>query len=183
MNDSTDRLLLQAYAENRSEAAFAELERRYVNFVYSAALRMVREEQAAQDVTQSVFMALARNARNLARRNVLAGWLHRTTQNLASNAVRSEVRRRSREQQVTSMNESVSDESAAPWERIAPQLDAALAQLSQNDRDALLLRYFQNKRICEVAEILENHRARGAKASQPRRRTSAQNHSAARRRC
>jgi RNA polymerase sigma factor (sigma-70 family) len=155
VNHSTDDLLLQAYAENRSEAAFAELERRYVDFVYSAALRMVREEHAAQDVTQSVFMALARNARNLARRNVLAGWLHRTTQNLASNAVRSEVRRRSREQQVTSMNESVSDESAALWERIAPQLDAALAQLSQNDRDALLLRYFQNKRICEVAEILE----------------------------
>jgi RNA polymerase sigma factor (sigma-70 family) len=155
VNDSTDRVLLQAYAENRSEAAFAELERRYVDFVYSAARRMVRDEHAAQDVTQSVFMVLARNARNLARRNVLAGWLHRTTQNLASNAVRSDVRRRSREQQVASMNESVSDESAALWERIAPQLDAALAHLSQNDRDALLLRYFQNKRICEVAEILE----------------------------
>ncbi|HEY3914581.1 MAG TPA: sigma-70 family RNA polymerase sigma factor [Verrucomicrobiae bacterium] len=155
MNDSTDHFLLQAYAENRSEAAFAELERRYFDFVYCAALRMVREEHAAQDVTQSVFMALARDARNLASRNVLAGWLHRTTQNLACNVVRSDVRRRSREQEVASMNESASDESDALWERIAPQLDAALAHLSQNDRDALLLRYFQNKRICEVARILE----------------------------
>jgi RNA polymerase sigma factor (sigma-70 family) len=155
VNDSTDHNLLRAYAENRSEAAFAELERRYVDFVYSAALRMVRQQHAAQDVTQCVFMALARNAGNLARRNVLAGWLHRTTQNLASNAVRSDVRRRAREQQIALMNESGADESAALWERIEPHLDAALVQLGQKDRDALLLRYFQNKSICELAEILE----------------------------
>jgi RNA polymerase sigma factor (sigma-70 family) len=155
VNESSDHLLLQDYAENRSEAAFAELVRRYVDFVYSAALRMVRDEHAAQDVTQSVFVALARNARDLAGRYVLPGWLHRTARNLAANAIRSEVRRRAREQQAAAMNESVSDESATLWERIAPQLDAALAQLSRNDHDALLLRYFQNKSIYEVAESLE----------------------------
>jgi RNA polymerase sigma factor (sigma-70 family) len=155
VNDSNDHLLLQDYAENRSEAAFAELVRRYVDFVYSAALRMVRDEHAAQDVTQSVFVALARNAQNLARRCVLSGWLHRTAQNLACNTIRSDVRRRAREQQAAAMNDSVPDESAALWGRIVPQLDAALAQLSRNDRDALLLRYFQNKSIREVATSLE----------------------------
>jgi RNA polymerase sigma factor (sigma-70 family) len=154
VNDSSDQLLLQDYAENRSEAAFAELVRRFVDFVYSAAIRMVRDEHAAQDVTQSVFVALARNARNLAGRHVLSGWLHRTARNLASNAIRSDVRRRAREQQAAAMNESVSGEFAALWEQIAPQLDAALAMLSQNDHDALLLRYFQNKSMREVAEVL-----------------------------
>jgi RNA polymerase sigma factor (sigma-70 family) len=155
VNDSSDHLLLRDYAENRSEAAFSELARRYVDFVYCAALRMLRDEHAAQDVTQSVFVALARNARTLAGGCVLSGWLHRTAQNLAANAVRSDVRRRAREQHAAAMNEPVSGQSAAPWEQIAPQLDAVLAQLSQNDRAALLLRYFQNKSIREVAEILK----------------------------
>jgi RNA polymerase sigma factor (sigma-70 family) len=154
VNASSDHLLLRDYAENRSEAAFADLVRRYVDFVYSAALRMVRDEQAAQDVTQSVFVALARHAPQLAGRRVLSGWLHCTAQNLAFNSIRSDVRRRAREQHAAAMNQSAPDDSASLWERIAPQLDAALAQLSQSDRDALLLRYFQNKSIREVAETL-----------------------------
>ena len=77
------------YAERRSEPAFAELVRRHVDLVYSAALRMVRNTHLAEDVTQTAFVALAQNASQLANRPVLSGWLHRTAQNLAANAVRS----------------------------------------------------------------------------------------------
>ena len=97
MNTLTDPQLLGDYAGQGSEEAFAELVRRHLDFVYSAALRMVRDAQLAGDVTQGVFLALARNARQLADRPVLSGWLHRTTHNLAANAVRSDVRRRARE--------------------------------------------------------------------------------------
>ena len=154
MNNLTDPQLLRDYAERHSEAAFAELVRRYVDFVHSAALRMVCDAHLAKDVTQGVFIALAQNARQLADRPVLSGWLHRTAQNLAANTVRSDVRRRAREQEAAAMNELLSTESDANWENIAPHLDAGLGELDEADRDALLLRYFQRKSSREMAEVL-----------------------------
>ncbi len=115
---------------------------------------MVRDAHLAEDVTQSVFVALAQNARQLAHHSVLSGWLHRTAQNLAANTVRSDVRRRAREQEAATMNELLAPEPEAAWEHIAPQLDAALGELSEPDRDALLLRYFERKSAREMAEVL-----------------------------
>src|SRR5437879_1245018 len=112
---------------------------------------MVRDAHLAEDVTQGVFVAFAQQARQLMGRPVLAGWLHRTTQNLAANAVRSEVRRRVREQEAAAMNEIFATEPDAGWEQIAPELDAALGELAEADRDALLLRYFQRKSAHEIA--------------------------------
>lgn len=154
MNSPTDQQLLHDYAGHRSESAFAELVRRHVDFVYSAALRMVRDAHLAEDVSQGVFVALAQNARQLTERPVLSGWLHRTAQNLAANAVRSDVRRRVREQEAATMNELLSSAPDASWEHIAPQLDAAMVELSESDRDALLLRYFERKSAQEMAQIL-----------------------------
>jgi RNA polymerase sigma factor (sigma-70 family) len=154
MQDRTDQELLAAYAQRRSEDAFTELVRRHIDLVYSAALRMVCDPHLAQDVTQSAFAALAQNATTLAGRSVLSGWLHRTTQNLAANVVRSEVRRRVREQKAVVMNELLSAESNVTWEQIAPNLDAALGELDETDRDAVLLRYFEKKSAREIAQIL-----------------------------
>ncbi len=154
MNSLTDQQLLRDYTGRWSEAAFAELVRRHVDFVYSAALRMVRDAHLAEDVTQGVFVALARNARQLTDRPVLSGWLHRTAQNLAANAVRSDVRRRAREQETAAMNELLSAEPDAVWEHIAPHLDAALGELNEADRDALMLRYFERKSAREMAQSL-----------------------------
>jgi RNA polymerase sigma factor (sigma-70 family) len=145
VNSLTDQQLLRDYTDCRSEAAFDELVRRHIDFVYSAALRMVRDAHLAEDVTQGTFVALAHNARQLTDRPVLSGWLHRTTQNLAANTVRSAVRRRAREQEAAAMNEMHCAEPDAPWERIAPHLDNALNELTEAERDALLLRYFQRK--------------------------------------
>ncbi len=115
---------------------------------------MVCDAHLAEDVTQGVFVALAQNARQLAEYTVLSGWLHRTAQNLAANVVRSEVRRRAREQEAAAMNELLSAESDARWEDIAPELDAALGELNEADRDAVLLRYFERKSAQEMAEVL-----------------------------
>jgi RNA polymerase sigma factor (sigma-70 family) len=154
MNGLSDQELLRDYAGRRSEEAFAELVRRHIDFVYSAALRMVRNTHLAEDVTQSVFLALAQSAPALAERPVLAGWLHRTTHHLAVKAVRSDARRRAREQDAIAMNQSPDEQPNALWEEIAPQLDAALHELNEVDRDALLLRYFQRKTAREIAVIL-----------------------------
>jgi RNA polymerase sigma factor (sigma-70 family) len=150
----TDQQLLRDYTERRSEPAFTELVRRHVDLVYSAAVRMVRDAHLAEDVTQSVFVALAQNARQLSDRPVLSGWLHRTAQNLAANMVRSDVRRRAREQEATAMNELRAAEPDTVWEHIAPHLDAALGELNEADRDVLLLRYFERKSAGEMAQIL-----------------------------
>src|SRR5207247_1906945 len=125
------------YAERQSERAFTELVHRHVDLVYSAVLRMVRDPHLAQDVTQAVFVALAKSAAQLTDRLVLSGWLHRTGQNLAANAVRSDVRRRAREQEAAAMNELFATETNPVWEHIAPHLDAALGELSEMDREAL----------------------------------------------
>ncbi|MBC8097540.1 MAG: sigma-70 family RNA polymerase sigma factor, partial [Akkermansiaceae bacterium] len=154
MNDQTDSQLLRAYAEHRSEPAFAELVRRHVDFVYSAALRMVCDSHLAQDVTQGVFVALAKSATQLVDRPVLSGWLHRTAQNIAAQTVRTDVRRRAREQEAAAMNELLAVEADADWEHIAPHLDTALGELSEPDRDAVLLRYFEKKSAQEMAEHL-----------------------------
>jgi DNA-directed RNA polymerase specialized sigma24 family protein len=103
-------------------------------------LRMVRDAPLAEDVTQGVFVALAQNARPLADHPALPGWLHYTAQNHAAKAVRSDVRRRAREQEAATMNELLSAEPEAVWEHIAPHLDAALGELVEADRYALLLR-------------------------------------------
>ena len=115
---------------------------------------MVCDSHLAEDVTQGVFVALAQNAGRLTGHPVLSGWLHRTTQNLAANAVRANVRRQMREREAAAMNETLSAEPDAGWEHIAPHLDAALGELNETERDAILLRFFERKSALEMAGIL-----------------------------
>jgi RNA polymerase sigma factor (sigma-70 family) len=157
MDAQTDAQLLRAYAEHRADAAFAELVRRHLDLVHSAARRMVGDAHLAEDVTQATFLALAKNAAQLTERPVLAGWLHRTAQNIAAQTVRTDVRRRAREQEAAAMNELLADSgTVAPpaWSEIAPHLDAALGELSEPERDAVLLRYFQRQSAREMAQTL-----------------------------
>lgn len=152
MNPRPDSQLLLAYAERRSDAAFAELVRRHFNLVHAAAHRITRDPDLAKDVSQAVFIALANQAGKLAGHAVLAGWLHRTTHNIAAQCLRTETRRRAREQKAALMPEPSDPDPA--WQSIAPQLDAALSELATADRDALLLRYFENKSAAEMAGLL-----------------------------
>jgi RNA polymerase sigma factor (sigma-70 family) len=153
VNDQTNSQLLRAYAEKRSEAAFSELVRRHLDLVYSAALRMVCDRHLAEDVTQGVFLAFAKSAGQLADRPVISGWLHRTAQNIAAQTVRTIERRRAREQEAVAMTEMFAAEPDASWDHIAPHLDAALGELDEADRDAVMLRYFERKSALEMAQI------------------------------
>lgn len=152
MNELSDSGLLREYADAGSERAFEELLRRHIDFVYSAALRMVVDPHLAEDVVQGVFVALSRQARSLAGRPVISGWLHRTAHNLAAKTVRTEVRRREREQEAIVVQ---TPEQEPVWKRIAPVLDSALGQLSEADRDAILLRFFEHKTAAEIGTRLK----------------------------
>ncbi|HWC61887.1 MAG TPA: sigma-70 family RNA polymerase sigma factor [Verrucomicrobiae bacterium] len=153
MNDGNDQQLLRDYVQHRSEAAFAELVRRHLDFVYSTAMRLVGNPQSAEDVAQGVFVALAQNAARLAEHPILSGWLHCTTRNLAAKSVRANVRRTTREQEAAAMNELLAGSNAL-WDSLAPHLDEALGQLAATDRDVLLLRFFERKSAREMAQIL-----------------------------
>jgi RNA polymerase sigma factor (sigma-70 family) len=151
---NTDGELLRRYAEHGDEAAFAEVVRRQVDLVHSAAVRLVGgDPHLAQDVTQAVFTALARQARGLARRASLAGWLHTTARYIAAKTRRGERRRFWREQEAFIMNHG--DERAEiNWDLLRPALDEAVGALNATDREAVLLRFFQNKSHQEVGEML-----------------------------
>ena len=90
-----DARLLARYAQDGSEAAFTELVRRYLNLVYSAALRQVGgDRHRAEEVAQVVFADLARKASGLSRHSALIGWLYTSTRYAARNLARIERRRR-----------------------------------------------------------------------------------------
>jgi RNA polymerase sigma factor (sigma-70 family) len=147
-----DAQLLRQFTDEGSQAALAELVRRRIDFVYATALRQVGgDAHLAQDVTQSVFLALARSARSLARRQVLTGWLYTTTRFLAAKAVRAHRRWRVREQESHAMNEISRQGAPEPeWDRLRPVLDEAMHELSERDREAILLRYFEGRAFAEV---------------------------------
>src|SRR5438128_1105636 len=156
LNMTPDCELLRRYAESRSEDAFAELVRRHLDLVYSAALRQVNRDAAlAQDVTQTVFTDLARKANSLSRRPVLTGWLYTSAHFAAAKAVRAERRRRAHEQEAQTMRELLHD--PAPdleWSKLRPMLDEAMHQLKEADREAILLRYFEQRPLGEIGARL-----------------------------
>jgi RNA polymerase sigma factor (sigma-70 family) len=146
--------LLAEYARTGSEAAFRELVARYINFVYSVALRLVGgDTQLAEDVTQTVFIALASKGRALSRGVMLGGWLHQCTYHVATRAMRGERRRQSREREAVEMN-TLRDDSGASLRQVAPILDEAITQLGSGDRAAILLRYFEQRDFRSVGEAL-----------------------------
>ncbi|MDR3458029.1 MAG: sigma-70 family RNA polymerase sigma factor [Verrucomicrobiae bacterium] len=149
-----DSELLATFAQTNSEDAFAELVKRHVNLVYSAALRQAGgDAHLAQDVAQTVFSDLARKAGALARRETLSGWLYTSAHFAAAKIVRAETRRRDREEKF--MREPTHETAPEPdWETLRPLLDSAMHDLKEADRDAILLRYFENRQFAEVGTRL-----------------------------
>jgi RNA polymerase sigma factor (sigma-70 family) len=148
----TDGELLRGYVRDRSETAFAELVKRHINLVFSAALRQLNgDAHLAEDITQSVFADLACKAGKLITHTSLAGWLYTSTRFLAANARRGEQRRITREQEAYAMNAILSQMEPQPnWSQLNPVLDEAMHQLSEGEREAVLLRHFQNHSYAEI---------------------------------
>ena len=146
--------LLAEYAQEGSDTAFRELVSRYVDLVYSTALRLVEgDTHRAEDVAQTVFVDLAGMAQKLSKDVMLGGWLHRHTCFVAAKIMRSERRRQSRERQAVEMN-ALQNDSEADFSLVAPMLDEAINELGEADRTAILLRFFEQHDFRAVGQAL-----------------------------
>lgn len=145
--------LLADYVQNRSEEAFAQLLKRYVDLVYSTAMRLVRgDSHLAEDVAQTVFLHLAAKAGRLPRDVMLGGWLHQDTCFVASKMLRGERRRQLRERHAAELSMQTDD--TADFTEIAPVLDEAINQLEEEDRKAILLRFYEQLEFRAIGEQL-----------------------------
>jgi RNA polymerase sigma factor (sigma-70 family) len=156
-----DMTLVREFAATNSEAAFTELVQRHIGLVHSAAVRQAGDAHLAEEITQAVFIILARKAATLGPKTVLAAWLYRTTRYAAADAVKARRRRQLREHaaymQSTFNQTDASQPDAATagvWAQLAPLLDDALNELGETDRAALVLRYFENQTAGEIAAAL-----------------------------
>jgi RNA polymerase sigma factor (sigma-70 family) len=154
MTELDNHELLAEFARSGSESAFATLVARHVNLVYSTAVRVTGNPHHAEEISQAVFIILARKAGKLSPRIVLSGWLYQVARFTALNFVKGEIRRQRREQEAY-MQTTSNELEAGNWEQIAPLLDEAMGQLSETDRNAVVLRFFENKTAVEMSSELK----------------------------
>jgi RNA polymerase sigma factor (sigma-70 family) len=153
MEQSDDSALLRRYVESRSDEAFAALVTRHINLVYSVALRQTGSPENAEEIAQAVFVILAKKAKELRHEKALSSWLFQATRLTAANLIRSESRRRDREQEAY-MQSALNDVPDKTWIKIAPLLDDAVASLREKDRRAILLRFYEGRNLQEVGTAM-----------------------------
>ena len=149
MQESQDTELLRQFVRENSDEAFAALVSRHLNLVYSAALRKTGSPVAAEEVTQAVFVILARKANGLLQHTALSGWLYQAARLTAANFLRTEIRRARREQEAY-MQSLANQTEPEIWPQIMPLLEDAMGRLGEKDRNALALRFFEGKSFQEI---------------------------------
>jgi RNA polymerase sigma factor (sigma-70 family) len=154
MPDVNDMALVREYAGRNSEPAFVELVHRHINLVYSVALRFTGNTADAQDVTQAVFIILARKAASLRQSTIVTGWLYETTRFTAMKCLRTKLRQQAREQEACMQSALDDSNPDGIWKQLAPLLEEAMARLDEKERALLALRFFENKSGAETAAML-----------------------------
>lgn len=151
----SDARLRRRFKREDSQAAFAALAARHYKMVYSVCLRDVRDAAVAEDAAQAVFLVLARKAPALRDDGSLTGWLYQTARLVSKNALRRERRVRQKEQRVAQqMARETRTGQDGLWEQIDPSLHAALDALGGVEREAVLLRFFEERSLQETGAAL-----------------------------
>src|SRR4029434_4893979 len=149
--------MLRAYVDREDERAFAELVRRYQDAVHSACRRRLSDPVLAQDAAQTTFLLLAQRAAQLRAHTSLGGWLYQTALFQSANLMRREqTRNRAHEriQQDPSVELHAGASEESEEEQIRPHLDDALLELEEDEREAVVLRFFGNRSLRDVGIAL-----------------------------
>jgi RNA polymerase sigma factor (sigma-70 family) len=150
MTTLDDGALLAKYVQENSEEAFRTLMFRYANLVFGVCKRTLRDAELAEDATQSVFLLLAKNAQKLTGRYTIAGWLHTSSIRVSRTLARKEGTRKTYEKMATPI-----DCTEDPFEEaLKLVVDAGLAKLKAQEREAILLRFFQEASYPEIGHQL-----------------------------
>ena len=151
----TDFDLLKSFTRLGDQESFAGVVRRHLDLVYATAFRKVEDPGAAQEIAQNVFTTLARKAWQFAPDDSLPAWLYRATLLEAKEWWRGEVRRRRREQTAAELGTTMkTTEESAAFRALVPLLDEALLSLREQDRAALLLRFYESQSLRDVGTSL-----------------------------
>ncbi len=150
--DISDHQLLQKHLRNPSGPALAELVDRHLPLIHSVARRITRNDEAARDISQIIFLRLVKKASKLPQSLPLTAWCHRETHSASVDYVRSEVRRQKREK--TAADLDAMKTSSESWNQLTPEVDGAIDELSESDRALVLLRFYNNKTFPEIAHEL-----------------------------
>jgi len=150
-----DMQLIQQYAQTGCQDSFERLVTRHIDWVYSVCLRGVKDRHLAEDVTQAVFIILARKSKSLAPNTILRGWLFKAARFAVADALKKQNRHRRHVQRAAELGAiDLSPQDTATWSRLAPALEEAVACLSEKDRQAIMLRFYESKSLAEVGTIL-----------------------------
>lgn len=144
--------LLQEYTRTRSEAVLRQIMQQHFGLVYAAALRVTRSEALAKEVTQDVFILLARKPQVVPDHIAFAAWLHRTTRFTAIKLVRSETRRRAREACASELQDMNSTDSLN--DELAPLVDELLDELPSAERGLLAAHFLEGIPLDQLARQL-----------------------------
>jgi RNA polymerase sigma factor (sigma-70 family) len=151
----TDAQLLREYVQSKSPDAFAELAARHAHWVYSSALRRVRNPHLAEDVAQAVFIILAQKASKLRPDVPLNAWLFQVTRHASAHALRANARRKRHERMAATMVPETSNSTEqTAWQQVQPWLEDAVDHLPTGDRQAILLRFYEQKTMADVGAAL-----------------------------
>src|SRR4051812_41913741 len=150
-----DMQLLQEYAQSGDQNAFEQLVTRHIDWVYSVCLRGVKDRHLAEDVTQAVFIILARKSKSMAPNTILRGWLFKAARFAVADALKKQNRHKRHVQRAAEIGAlDLNPQDAATWNRLAPALEEAVACLNEKDRQAIMLRFYESKSLAEVGGIL-----------------------------
>jgi len=145
---------LSQYVHEGSQSAFREVVARHVDLVYTTCRRVVRDAHLAEDATQAVFVILAKKARTIRRNTSLVGWLHNTARYVSSNAMRVAANRRRHEMEAAQMPGYMRSAEEKSNHAAEDVVDRALNRLEAQERDAILLRFFEGRSFREVGVAL-----------------------------
>jgi DNA-directed RNA polymerase specialized sigma24 family protein len=152
---TTDHECLEAWRRDPDAENLRPLVERYLAFVYSSAWRRTGNADHAAEVTRAVFLVLARRARKLSKKTVVAGWLFQVTRVACKKVKRGAFWAWFRYQP-----RRATDFNAPLWTRVAPGIDRALDRLWSKKRNAVLLRVFLHNDPAAAARILRTRESR-----------------------